>query len=69
MINNMTNLMTALVSNVTLILQKINGTDEGQSKATTPSLKIFHDILIIVLLLSVMFACGCSITFEQVTKN
>jgi hypothetical protein len=58
--------MTAIVSNISLILERINGTDESQSEART-SLKKVHDILIIVLLFSVMFAVGCSITFKQVS--
>ncbi|OTF80045.1 hypothetical protein BLA29_002928, partial [Euroglyphus maynei] len=33
---------------------------------TPPMLKQIHDYLIVVLLISVMFAMGCSITWEQV---
>ncbi len=58
--------MAAMVSNISLILERINGTDESQSETRT-SLKKVHDILIIVLLLSVMFAVGCSITVKQVS--
>lgn len=34
--------------------------------STPPALKQIHDILIVVLLVTVMFAMGCSITWIQV---
>lgn len=34
-----------------------------------PMLKKIHDLLIIVLLVTVMFAMGCSITWKQVRKQ
>jgi len=33
-----------------------------------PMLKKIHDLLIIVLLVTVMFAMGCSITWKQVSR-
>jgi hypothetical protein len=46
-----------MISNISLILERINGTDESQFEAHT-SLKKVHDILIIVVLFSVKFAVG-----------
>jgi hypothetical protein len=69
----MTTVGYALVKNITLILEAINGTDDGPSKepapyVAPPILKKIHDILIVVLLICVMFAMGCSITWEQVSR-
>ena len=36
---------------------------------TEPLMKKFHDILIVILLICVMFAMGCSITLEQVSSS
>lgn len=36
---------------------------------TEPFMKKFHDILIVILLICVMFAMGCSITLEQVSSS
>jgi hypothetical protein len=68
----MTTVGYALVKNITLILEAINGTDDGPSKepapyVAPPIMKKIHDILIVVLLICVMFAMGCSITWEQVS--
>jgi sodium/bile acid cotransporter 6 len=70
----MTTVGYALVKNITLILEAINGTDDGPSKepapyVAPPILKKIHDILIVVLLICVMFAMGCSITWEQVWNH
>lgn len=35
--------------------------------STEPLMKKFHDVLIVILLICVMFAMGCSITLEQVS--
>jgi hypothetical protein len=54
-----------------LILEAINDTLNGTSLSTstsTPILKQIHDILIVVLLVWVMFAMGCSVTLKQVRK-
>jgi len=63
---------TVLVKNLTYIIEAINGSDDGPSKTPAPYvappiLKKVHDILIVVLLICVMFAMGCSITWEQVS--
>ncbi len=67
-----TTVTSVLVANVTLLIDAINQTDDGPSKTpapyvSPPILKKIHDILIVVLLVSVMFAMGCSITWEQVS--
>ncbi len=64
---------SALVTNITLLLEAINDTDDGPSKepepyVAPPILKKVHDILIVVLLVCVMFAMGCSITWQQVSQ-
>ena len=66
-----TTVTSVLLENITLIIDVINQTDDGPSKTpapyvSPPILKKIHDILIVVLLVSVMFAMGCSITWEQV---
>ncbi|CAG2107710.1 unnamed protein product, partial [Medioppia subpectinata] len=70
---------TSLVDNVTSFIRLANesmyvpdsGLDDGPSRmpapyVSPPLMKKIHDILIVVLLVSVMFAMGCSITWEQV---
>lgn len=69
-----TTVTNILVTNMTLIMDVINQTDDGPSKTPAPyvappMLKKVHDILIVVLLVSVMFAMGCSITLEQVRSR
>lgn len=62
------------MENITFIYDLLNSTlDDGPSKTpatlTAPLLKNVHDILIVVLLICVMFAMGCSITLQQVSRN
>ncbi len=69
----MTAVRTTLVTNITLILEAMNDTDDGPSKepeayVAPQILKKVHDILIVVLLVCVMFAMGCSITWQQVSQ-
>ncbi len=55
-----------------LVLEAINDTLNGTSLSTstiTPILKQIHDILIVVLLVWVMFAMGCSVTLKQVRNT
>lgn len=56
-----------------VFVESLNGTvDDGPSTTSLmrqPMLKSIHDILIVVLLICVMFAMGCSITIEQVSYS
>lgn len=57
-------MMERLVSNQSFAL---NISDSNPVIVSTPpALKQIHDILIVVLLVTVMFAMGCSITWIQV---
>lgn len=64
----------ALIANFTDLSTLLNGTGVDGPKLTptgisTAMLKQIHDVLIVVLLVSTMFAMGCSITWFQVLKK
>jgi len=65
-VNHTNNNETFLLLN--LINITINETSQSDSDVT-PILKQVHDILIVLLLICVMFAMGCSVTIEQVSFN
>ncbi len=64
----MNSIETIVDKNISLI-ETLNGTADGPSQTPIitgqPLLKNIHDVLIVVLLVCVMFAMGCSITLEQ----
>ncbi|RWS23990.1 Ileal sodium/bile acid cotransporter-like protein [Leptotrombidium deliense] len=64
----------ALIVNVSsFVMNTMNETNDVSAKMLTPSspplIKKIHDMLITTLLLAVMFAMGCSITFEEVMSH
>ncbi|RWS14428.1 hypothetical protein B4U79_14367 [Dinothrombium tinctorium] len=59
----------ALLINASFVIKALNETNDVSAKILTPLspplIKKVHDFLITILLLAVMFAMGCSITWEQ----
>lgn len=69
---NATDIMKEVVSNLTsaTAIASVIESDQPIIKvAAPPLLKQIHDILIVVLLVTVMFAMGCSITWMQVWSH
>ena len=54
--------------NATTVIQDVAKKPTIHRSKSAPILKQIHDYLIVVLLVAVMFAMGCSITWSQVNK-
>ena len=69
LISNGTAIAEAILSNMTSIIMTSSSDQPIKVLPAPPLLKQLHDYLIVVLLVTVMFAMGCSITWMQVWSH